>query len=196
MTVWTIGHSNRTIEDFVDLLLRVEITAIADVRSLPYSKYTPQFNGETLSTCLSKARIHYVFLGNYLGARPSDLSVYVSRRVCFSSLVSTSFFHKGLDRVKIGATRFRLALMCSEKDPIQCHRMALVGHELKKQGVNLIHILDDGIVESNADAEMRLRHAMGINDIDLFRSQEELVEDAYTKLVQKIAFTSSEDSGN
>ena len=193
MTVWTVGHSNRTIEEFMDLLKSVNITAIADVRSIPYSRYSPQFNGNALSACLSNAHIRYVFLGKNLGARPCDPSVYTDGRVSFPAIASTSYFQEGLARVKDGAAQYRLALMCSEKDPIHCHRMALIGHELKKIRVDVFHILEDGRVEPNADTEFRLRRALGINDVDLFQSQDDLVEEAYARLAQQIAYQAEPD---
>lgn len=193
MTIWTVGHSNRTIEDFVDMLKSVNITAIADVRSIPYSRYSPQFNGTSLRAFLSKAHIRYAFLGESLGARPNDPSVYRDGRVSFPAITTKSYFQEGLARVIKGASQYRLALMCSEKDPIHCHRMALIGHELKKLSVDLEHILEDGRVESNAVTEYRLRRALGINDIDLFQSQDELVEEAYTRLARQIAYQAELD---
>ena len=92
MTVWTVGHSNRTIEDFVDMLKSVNISAVADVRSIPFSRYSPQFNGKALCAFLSKAHIRYVFLGESLGARPDDPSVYREGGVSFSAIVSTRYF--------------------------------------------------------------------------------------------------------
>src|SRR5437773_2453789 len=115
--VFTIGHSAHDLEHFTALLVRHNVTAVADVRSMPYSRVNPQFNRETLKQHLLRAGIAYVFLGKELGARSEDPSCYVNGKVQYGLLAETDLFRKGLDRVCVGMHKYRLALMCAEKDP-------------------------------------------------------------------------------
>src|ERR1700761_2666928 len=101
--IYTIGHSNHSIEQFVALLKRHEITALADVRSTPYSRFNPQFRRESLQTSLAGVGIQYVFLGEELGARSRDPEVYdLDGRVSYLKLAATALFKKGIERLKNG----------------------------------------------------------------------------------------------
>src|SRR3990172_5328620 len=100
--IFTVGHSNHPIVHFLSLLHRYEITAVADVRSSPYSRFNPQFNREPLKDALAEREIRYVFLGEELGARPKDPSCYEKGRVVYNRLASTTLFKEGLDRIKQG----------------------------------------------------------------------------------------------
>lgn len=138
--IYTIGHSNHTIEGFISLLLKYDITAVADVRSTPYSRFNPQYNREPLSVALKKAGIAYVFLGEELGARPEDPACYVNGRVDFDRVAVREQFRRGLSRVLAGADKYHITLMCAEKEPLDCHRTILVCRNLKDQGVCIKHI--------------------------------------------------------
>ena len=141
--VYTIGHSNYQIRDFVGLLLTYSIDIIVDVRSAPYSKYCPQFNKEVIQNSLNNAGIKYLFLGKELGARPSDLSCYHGGRVQFDLLRKAVFFKKGIEKLKDEMSQgYALALMCSEKNPIDCHRTILISRVLKEHGLEVKHILN------------------------------------------------------
>ena len=121
--IHTIGHSNHPIERFVGLLLPHGITAVADVRSTPYSRFNPQFRREKLQASLADASIQYVFLGEELGARSSDPACYdASGRVSYAKLAQTPLFRKGIERLKGGMTQFRISIMCAEREPLDCHR--------------------------------------------------------------------------
>ena len=130
-TVFTVGHSTHALDDFLALLLRHGITAIADVRSSPYSRMNPQFNRETLHAALKGAGIAYVFLGAELGARSRDPDCYEDGKVQYDRLARTAAFQRGLARVQQGAAQYRLALMCAEKEPLDCHRTILVARHLE-----------------------------------------------------------------
>src|SRR5262249_62321000 len=117
--VYTIGHSTHDPERFIELLRAHGITAIGDVRSNPYSRMNPQYNRETLKTILAAADITYVFLGRELGARSQDPACYERGKVQYDRLARTELFRAGLDRVRDGMERFRLALMCAEKEPLE-----------------------------------------------------------------------------
>lgn len=185
--VLTIGHSNHSLETFVALLKRHQVTAVVDVRSVPFSRFNPQFNKESLERSLRQQQIHYVFLGRELGARSDDPTCYVDGRVRYDLLARTGVFVAGIERVIHGAERYRLALMCAEREPLECHRTLLVARALEKRGLQVAHILSDGTLESNAHAMNRLLDLTGLPHEDLFRSWEELVEEALSRQESKIA---------
>ena len=170
LTVYTIGHSTHSTAEFIELLKRNAIEAIADVRSSPYSRHNPQFNRETLRGHLRESGIAYVFLGAELGARSKDPDCYRNGQVKFDRLAQMPLFQGGLERVKTGAQRMRIALMCAEWDPLQCHRTILVSRHLVEQGVDVLHILADEVIKRHADALRRLKTELGIPDQDLLMS--------------------------
>ena len=186
--IYTIGHSNHPIERFIALLRQHEITAVADVRSTPYSRFNPQFNRETLRKSLVDAGIHYVYLGEELGARSKDRSCYDDGRVNYYKLAQTGLFKRGLERLRTGMAEHKIALMCAEKEPLECHRTILVTRELVSQGIPVTHILDSGAIESHDAAVARLRERLDIPAEDLFRSQAELIEAAYDLQGRTIAY--------
>src|SRR5262249_40063791 len=141
--VFTIGHSTHSSEGFLALLRLHGVTAVGDVRSAPYSRFNPQFNRETLSESLRRADIKYVFLGEALGARSKDSSCYVNGRVQYRCLARTDLFKGGIERVARGAEEYAIALMCAEKEPLDCHRTLLVSRALVERGLVVRHILAD-----------------------------------------------------
>lgn len=187
--VHTIGHSTHLAEEFIALLLRHQITAVADVRSSPYSRFNPQFNREAIKTALSAAGIEYVFLGDELGARSKNQSCYVNGKVRYDLLARTPLFQRGLDRIAEGAKNRRIVIMCAEKDPLACHRTILVSRHLVVRGLAVQHILGDGRLESHDDAVARLLAELRLPDHDLFRSRDEIIEEAYRWRGDEIAYT-------
>lgn len=156
--LFTIGHSNHSLEHFLELLRMQSISAICDVRSSPYSKYSPQFNKDVLVNALPNADIRYVFLGREIGARRSEESCYVGGRARYDLIAGLPLFRKGLEQVIQGIETHRVALMCSEADPLTCHRTILLCRELMKMqpDLRITHILGDGTVETHEDAQERL----------------------------------------
>ncbi|MYE11823.1 MAG: DUF488 domain-containing protein, partial [Gammaproteobacteria bacterium] len=146
-TVLTIGHSNHTLEVFLALLAQHRVTVLADVRSAPYSRFNPHFNGEPLAAALETAGLGYVYLGRELGGRSDDRSCYENGRIRYDRLARTARFRAGLERVVQGAPGRRLALMCAEREPLHCHRTLLVGRALAHRGVAVGPIQADGGVE-------------------------------------------------
>lgn len=187
-TVFTIGHSNHDLERFLALLGRHAVSAVADVRSVPFSRAQPQFNRPGLARALKAAGIEYVFLGRELGARSDDDSCYVDGRVRYRRLAETELFRAGLQRVQRGSERHRVALMCAERDPLTCHRTLLVSRELEAAGTPVEHIHGDGRVERHEDTMLRLVKSLGLDAGDLFHSENDLVRKAYDLQEQSIAY--------
>lgn len=190
-TLYTIGHSTHTAEKVIHLLQCHGVTAVADVRSLPYSRVSPHFNREEFALRLNSAGIAYVFLGEELGARPKDRSCYENGKVQYDRLARTPLFETGLERILRGMKSHTIALMCAEKDPITCHRAILVCRHLLKRGVRIAHILEDGSLESQEEAVSRLLRELELPEYDLFQSREEMIEAAYARRGQQIAFVES-----
>ncbi|AHY55739.1 DUF488 domain-containing protein [Bradyrhizobium japonicum] len=191
-TVFTIGHSTQPVDRFIELLKKHGITAVADVRSKPYSRMNPQFNREDLKKALRDAKIKYVFLGKELGARSEDQSCYCNGQVQYDRLAKTDLFKKGIERVREGSIDYRIALMCAEKEPLDCHRTILVARELADEGVPIVHILYNGQAEKHEDAIGRLISMMRIPNADMFREQSTVIRDAYEKRGKEIAYREEE----
>jgi len=193
-TVFTIGHSTHSIEAFFALLRQHGIAALADVRSSPYSRFNPQFNRENLQDSLKENGIRYVFLGKELGARSEDRSCYLNGRVQYGRLAQTPIFRSGLERVRQGTARFRIAMMCAEKEPLECHRTLLVAKALVESGDTVLHIHADGHLEAHEDAMTRLLKMQGLPETELFRTREELMAEALAKQEAKVAYVEEEHS--
>jgi len=186
--ILTIGHSNHPIERFVELLRQHDVTALADVRSAPYSRFNPQFNKQSLESVLREHGIAYVFLGKELGARSDDPACYENGRVQYARLAQTQDFKNGLKRVKKGGETHRIALMCAEKEPLECHRTLLVSRALEKEQVPVTHIHADGHLESHHDAMLRLLALVKLPSTDLFKNESELIEEACAEQEKRVAY--------
>lgn len=156
MQIFTVGHSNHSTEKFLSLLKQHGVTAVADVRSLPYSRRFPHFNQSPLRNSLGSEEISYVFLGYQLGARPKDPECYVEGKARYELIAATEAFTNGLDRIFKGAKHHQIALMCAEQDPITCHRAILVCRYLRNRGLDIKHILKTGDLEPHEHLEQRL----------------------------------------
>lgn len=189
MTVYSIGHSTHSIEAFVALLKGTHIAAIADVRSTPYSRWQPQFNRDKLRTSLAKHGINYVFLGAQLGGRGTGDSAYDEHgRIQYQRLAESATFREGLRRIRTGSERMRLALMCAESEPLDCHRGILISRLLVAQNMQVLHIHADGQLETHRDAEHRLLRLMGLQEPDLFRTEDQILAEAYERQEARIAY--------
>lgn len=186
--VFTIGHSNHPLDAFVGLLKQHGVTAVADVRSAPFSRFHPQYNKDALDRSLKSNGIRYVFLGRELGARSDDPSCYEGGRVQYGRLARTELFESGLARVIRGAQTHRIALMCAEKEPLECHRTLLVSKALAERGVLVNHILGNGRAEAHADTMVRLLDVVGLPREDLFRSRQELLDQALRTQEERVAY--------
>lgn len=167
MELLTIGHSNHEADRFITLLQQHGVTALADVRSHPYSRYLSHFNQAPLKSLLQEANIRYVFLGDQLGARPRDPQCYVDGKAVYARIAATPQFKAGIQRILQGLKTYKIALMCAEKDPITCHRAILVCHQLQQFNLNIQHILKNGELETHQQLEERLLrlHNLSVNSV-------------------------------
>jgi uncharacterized protein (DUF488 family) len=186
--ILTIGHSNHSWETFRRLLSGGDVTAIADVRTTPHSRHTPHFNRDVLGRELKAVDVAYVFLGDRLGGRPSRPDLFCDGVADYRRMAREPLFVEGLERVLKGAKSHRVALMCSEKEPLDCHRCLLVGRELAARGAKLSHILADGRIEEQWETEERLLAAEGMSHIDMFTTRAEQVAMAYDRRSAKAAY--------
>lgn len=186
--ILTVGHSNHSFGDFAALLHRHRVTAVADVRSVPYSRRYPQFSRRALDDALREQRLRYLFLGAELGARTPDPSCYDEEgKVLFSRLAKTGAFLRGIGRVLETAARSRLALLCAERDPAGCHRTVLVAPALAARGASITHILADGRLETHERLLDRLCAAAGMPPRDMFRTRDQQREEALARRARQIA---------
>ena len=195
--VFTIGHSNHSPEAFLDLLRKHCVDEVVDVRSSPASRHYPQFNHGVLSDTLERAGIGYVFLGGELGGRPADRSCYdEDGRVSYDRLAETDLFDDGIGRVVRAADERRVAVMCSEKEPLDCHRALLLAGQLEERGVAVEHILADGSAEKHGDTLNRLIDTFKLpRDGDMFRSRDEVIAEALARRARKVAFVAEASPG-
>lgn len=184
--VFTVGHSDLELETFLGILSQAGVDAIADVRSSPYSGRAPWFSKVALKPVLSERGVRYVFLGKELGGRPQSSSLYTAGVANYSAVSSTPEFLAGIERVLKGAEIHRIALMCSERDPLQCHRFLLVAKHLAKIGVELRHLSLKG-VETQKEAEARLLRELRFDD--LLGGDSSQLEQAYNKRSSSAAYS-------
>ena len=198
-TIFTIGHSNHSQEEFLELLRGIKVNAIADVRSAPHSRYIPHFNREAIKVALEETNIRYVYLGNELGGRSDDQSCYEDGRVRYDRLERTDSFQSALVRLIQGSRDYRISIMCAEKEPLECHRTLLISHALVKRGYVVEHILACGRRESHADTMTRLLHLFELGDdaaLDLFtqsrpRPRNERIQEAIRRQNRNVGHDNS-----
>ena len=154
--LYSIGHSSQSLEDFLNLLAVHGVNCVIDVRSIPASKYSPQFNQESLKYFLKSHEVQYLYFGDEFGARRTDC-LDENEQVDFEKAVETPLFKKGVERVMKGLEKgFRIAFMCSEADPLECHRFSLVSRYFYERGIDVQHIMKDASLVSQADLEKEM----------------------------------------
>ena len=194
-TLLTIGHSSHELVEFVQLLKTHGVTAVADVRSQPYSRIE-HFSRKPLEAALKAEGIEYVFLGRELGARRDEADCYVDGQAAYERIAELPLFKEGLARLRRGMGTHVVAIMCAEKEPLDCHRTILICRQLHKDGVRIRHILADGTLEDHAATERRLVREMGVQPglFESDNSEESLIDRAYEKRGSEIAYrTNSEE---
>lgn len=192
--ILTIGHSTLPYERFLALLRQASVTAIADVRTAPFSRHFPHFNRDALRNQLRSNDITYVFLGEELGGRPKGEQFFCNGVADYEKMAETATFARGLERVIDGAQKYRIAMMCSEHDPLDCHRCLLVGRALQGRNANVRHILSSGQVVDQRQVEDKLMEMSGKSDIDFFEPPAKRLAAAYRDRAMKVAFSMRSDN--
>jgi uncharacterized protein (DUF488 family) len=196
--LFTIGHSSHDLPSFLGLLRRAGVTAVADVRSMPFSQRWPQFNRPGLERALGGEGLAYLFLGDRLGGRPRQLSLYDDTgRVDYERVRAMPAFRQGLDEVLRAQQSFAIGLMCSEADPLDCHRGLMITPALGERGIAPLHLRRDGTAETTAEMEERLLAETGVGAgvLDgLFAAQvtpeerRQILAEAYRAMARRKAF--------
>ncbi len=185
--IFSIGHSNHDYEAFLALLRSAGIGTIADVRSVPYSRRVPHFNLQRLSGQLERDGIGYCYVGQELGGRPNDPELFRDGRADYERMAARPSFAHGL-MLLLSHAPSRTAMLCSERDPLDCHRCLLVGRALWQRSVPVAHILVSGETLSQQRIEQRLLDELDAGEPDLFTSPEERLAAAYRLRASKVAF--------
>ena len=201
LRLFSIGHSNHELAEFLRLLHLHAITVLADVRSAPYSQRYPQYNRQPLEQALAAAGIQYLFLGDLLGGRPDSREVYDDDgRVDYEKVRDTDFFRRGVEQLISGLDDCTMTMMCSEADPLDCHRGLMIAPSLVERGIAPGHIRKDGSVEGTAEMEKRLLAAThlesgmldGLFADSLEEERQWLLGAAYRAMAKKKAFRQSD----
>lgn len=186
--LFSIGHSNIPADRFLVMLASAGVDAIADVRSVPFSRFFPWFSQKALTARLAEAGIGYAARGEALGGRPRDARLYRNGVADYEAMAAQPEFSASIDRLIAEAGRSRICLLCAERDPLDCHRFLLVTRNLAERGLSVGHILHDGAIEPHDTTEQRLL-ALDDRTCDLFAAgQAERLAAAYRRRAQAAAF--------
>lgn len=185
--IYTVGHSNVSLEEFYELLRLANINCIIDVRSIPASSYSPHFNKDSISLYLKARNILYLHFGEEFGARRTDS--IVDGQVNFEKAVTTTKFLRGYERVLNGLEQgWNIALMCSEANPASCHRFSMISRYFYDNGIDVLHILHSKEVRGHLELEQEMIQSMltkrncKLPEVDLMfmtYSEEDQRQDAY-----------------
>lgn len=188
-TLFTIGYSAHTLAAFVGLLKMHGVSLLADVRSQPYSRLE-DFRKDHLEQSLPTEGVRYVFLGRQLGARRDEPECYVNGQADYGRIAQLPAFLDGIDQLHRLMAEHVVAIMCAEKEPLDCHRTILVARHLQADGVRVRHILADGAIEEHTDTERRLVRMLDIqpNLFEPDNSARSLIDRAYTLRSRDIAY--------
>jgi uncharacterized protein (DUF488 family) len=198
-SLFTIGHSNAELSDFLGVLIRHEIKVVCDVRSRPGSFRFPQFNREALSAQLTSAKIRYESFGDSLGGRPLDPQFYLPNGlVDYVARRRAPDFLEAVDRMLSITRQQNIAMMCAEEDPLHCHRFLLICPAVAQRGAVPRHLRRGGVLETHRDAEDRLLQLHGFADVtsdSLFsHGREAALEDALRLQSEQFAFRTSPEA--
>lgn len=182
----TIGHSDLAADRFMALLKEADVTALHDVRSVPFSRWRPWFSQQPLADRLAGEGMAYLALGEELGGRPRDARLYRDGVADYEAMAATPAFHAGLDRVIEETARHRVCLLCAEREPLDCHRCLLVSRALAERGLACGHICPDGTIEPHGATEERLLALAG-GETDLFRDRPARLAEAYRRRARAVA---------
>lgn len=198
MEIFTIGHSNYSVDRLVDMLKYYNINCVVDIRGTPYSKYNIQYNKETIKNTLINLGYVYIYMAKEFAAKRINKVSYNKEGYSdFEKVIKEDDFLAGIDRLKNGCKKgYRIALLGAMQDPIRCHRSILVGRELIKQGFLVKHILDDYSIAYQDEIEENLldkyfsdRHQLSIDNlIGNAMTREEMINQAYKMANKEIGY--------
>lgn len=197
--IYTIGYSGFKLEDFICVLKSYNINGLIDVRSTPVSKYYTDYNKQELSASLKKMDIAYRNYKYEFGARQTEHKYYPNGYLDFKLFAKSERFQEGMNRlISAMPSGFRFALMCSEKDPISCHRTIMVAREFNERGILAKHILADGSICTQLDIENRLvdMYFPDRDQLSLFGSPltwDEMVSESYIQQNKRIGYKLDQD---
>jgi len=165
--LYTIGHGSRAADNFLTLLQEYGIEYLIDVRSLPFSRFHPQFSQRTLKLFLEENGIRYVFMGDELGGRPKDASCYDSEgRIDYEKVKTKDYFKKGIDRLKMAYNKdLNVAIMCSERNPAHCHRTKLIAEVLVTENITVKHIDETGQIKEHGAVIKEIKKGPATGDL-------------------------------
>jgi uncharacterized protein (DUF488 family) len=186
--IFTIGHSNLEISDFINLLLANKIELLVDVRSAPYSKLYPHFNRNPLEVSLTKNSIKYIFLGDSVGGRSNNIKDYSKGRVVYKKIAEKKEYISSINTIIQNSSKYKIVLMCSEKEPLECHRTLLISRSIEAHMVKILHIHRDGQIESQSEGIQRLLKIWKLDSPNLFGEDAERIDEAFTKQESKYAY--------
>jgi uncharacterized protein (DUF488 family) len=189
--LFSIGHSNIPAPRFVAMLRSAGAGTIADVRSIPVSRFCPWFSGKNLAPLLAGENMKYRKSGEALGGRPRDAGLYCDGIADYEAMAQQPAFKRGLDELLHEAAKHRVCMVCAEREPLDCHRCLLIARALAARGVTVGHILHDGTIEPHAATERRLIALAGPGGAggDLFATgQDERLAAAYRGRARAVAY--------
>ena len=195
--VLSIGHSQHEPEYFIKMLKEHNVNYVLDVRSVPYSQFASDYNRENIKALLSEHSINYSYMGNFFGARPLDKNLYSKEGYLdFKKARQSIPFIKGYNNVLKGIQQGnRIAFMCTEKDPMDCHRAILVTKAFSDSGIRVEHIMADNTIQTQEDLNLRLlnKYFPDRGQLNLFspeiQTEAEYLEMAYQKRNKEIGYS-------
>lgn len=165
--LFSIGHGARKIEDFLELLSFHRVEFLIDVRSKPRSRFHPQYNQRTLDSHLSSAGIRYIYMGEELGGIPNSPDCYDDDgHVSYTRIMQQNFYLRGIERLVTAHRKgIKVACMCSELDPCDCHRSKLIGESLAANGLQMMHIGRVGSIETQQEVMEKVKGLHSTDDL-------------------------------
>lgn len=185
-TIYTIGYTGFNLAEFIRVLKERDINILIDVRSNPSSKYYTDFNKEELTKSLEVEGIRYDNFKEEFGARQNNLKFYIEGYLDFQLFCNSNRFKDGIKKLKNATKRnYNIALMCAEKDPINCHRCIMIGNGIRNY-FDVQHILPDKSLQSQNDIDKKLLHKYFPNRNQLSLLDENISDNEYIEKAYKI----------
>ncbi len=153
---YTIGYGKSKREEFIAKLIKYRVKYLVDVRSSPKSSHNHDYDKESLENELKKNGISYEWLGDYIGGRSSNDELFVNNVISYEKLVETEKFKKGLELLKEIVAQNDVCIMCSEWNPMDCHRFMAISKKLSEEGYRIEHILSNGKHIKQENLELKL----------------------------------------